>query len=64
MTSVLPGTLIDRSFRERIILVGVIFPGLSAEAVDDALDELAQLVDLSLIHIFDITRRPRIGNPP
>ena len=45
MTNVLPGTLIDRSFRERIILVGVIFPGLSPEAVDEALDELAQLVD-------------------
>jgi GTPase len=41
----LPGTLIDRSFRERIILVGVIFPGISPEAVDEALDELAQLVD-------------------
>ena len=45
MTNVLPGTLIDRSFRERIILVGVIFPGISPEAVDEALDELAQLVD-------------------
>ncbi|HEX3794613.1 MAG TPA: GTPase HflX [Acidimicrobiales bacterium] len=41
----LPGTLIDRSFRERIILVGVVFPGVSAESVDEALDELAQLVD-------------------
>ena len=41
----LPGTLIDRSFRERIILVGVIFPGITPEAVDEALDELAQLVD-------------------
>ena len=45
MTNVVPGTLIDRSFRERIILVGVIFPGISPEAVDEALDELAQLVD-------------------
>ncbi len=45
MTNLLPGTLIDRSFRERIILVGVIFPGISPEAVDEALDELAQLVD-------------------
>ena len=34
MSDVLPGTLIDRSFRERIILVGVLFPGLTAEAVD------------------------------
>ena len=45
VTNVLPGTLIDRSFRERIILVGVIFRGISPEAVDEALDELAQLVD-------------------
>ena len=41
----LPGTLIDRSFRERIILVGVAFPGSTLEAVDAAMDELAQLVD-------------------
>jgi GTPase len=41
----LPGTLIERTFRERIVLVGVIFPGLTAEAVDAELDELAQLVD-------------------
>ncbi len=45
MSDVLPGTLIDRSFRERIILVGVAFPGNSVEAVDEAMDELAQLVD-------------------
>ena len=41
----LPGTLIDRSFRERIILVGVAFPGSTLESVDEAMDELAQLVD-------------------
>jgi len=45
LTNMLPGTLIDRSFRERIILVGVAFPGISLEAVDEAMDELAQLVD-------------------
>ena len=45
LTDVVPGTLIDRSFRERIILVGVVFPGVPSEAVDEALDELAQLVD-------------------
>ena len=44
MSNVLPGTLIDRSFRERIILVGVAFPGSALEAVDEAMDELAQLV--------------------
>ena len=40
-----PSTLIDRSFRERIVLVGVIFPDTSAEALDRELDELALLVD-------------------
>jgi GTP-binding protein HflX len=45
LTDTLPGTLIDRSFRERIILVGVAFPGSTLEAVDEAMDELAQLVD-------------------
>ena len=45
MSNVLPGTLIERSFRERIILVGVVFPGLTTEMVEDELDELAQLVD-------------------
>ncbi|HVA08376.1 MAG TPA: GTPase HflX [Acidimicrobiales bacterium] len=45
MSSVLPGTLIDRSFRERIILVGVLYPGLTLETVEEAMDELAQLVD-------------------
>ncbi len=45
MSNLLPGTLIERTFRERIILVGVMFPGLTAEMVDEQLDELAQLVD-------------------
>lgn len=37
--------LIDRSFREQIVLVGVQFPGASDDQVDANLDELAQLVD-------------------
>ena len=37
--------LIDRAFREQIVLVGVQFPGSSSEEVDQNLDELAQLVD-------------------
>ena len=40
-----PTTLIDRSFRERIVLVGVLFPGVSSEELDRELDELALLVD-------------------
>ncbi len=45
MSNVLPGTLIERTFREKIILVGVIFPGLTDEIVEENLDELARLVD-------------------
>jgi GTP-binding protein HflX len=45
LSNVLPGTLIERTFRERILLVGVVFPGLTNEMVDDELDELALLVD-------------------
>jgi GTPase len=45
VTVQLPGTLIDRSFRERIVLVGVVFPGTDPDAVTANLDELALLVD-------------------
>jgi GTP-binding protein HflX len=41
----IPSTLIDRSFREKIVLVGVLFPGVTQEALDQQLDELALLVD-------------------
>ncbi len=37
--------LIDRSFRERIVLVGVVFPWGSPAVVEEELDELALLVD-------------------
>jgi GTPase len=38
-------TLISREFRERIVLVGVTFPGGSQAATEAGLDELALLVD-------------------
>ncbi len=41
----LPNTLIDRTFREKIVLVGVLFPGVHLEELDQQLDELALLVD-------------------
>jgi GTPase len=41
----IPSTLIDRSFREKIVLVGVLFPGVTQEALEQQLDELALLVD-------------------
>ncbi|NNN01677.1 MAG: GTPase HflX [Acidimicrobiaceae bacterium] len=41
----LPSTLIDRTIRERIVLVGVQFPGVTPEQLEHQLDELALLVD-------------------
>ena len=41
----LGGTLIDRSFREKIVLVAVGLPGVDEAAVDASLDELELLVD-------------------
>ena len=40
-----PTTLIDRSFREKIVLVGMVFPDSSPEQLDRDLEELALLVD-------------------
>lgn len=37
--------LIERSFREKILLVGVVLSGSSIEEVEDELDELALLID-------------------
>ena len=41
----LGATLIERTRRERIVLVGVILPGHSEEEMEASLDELALLVD-------------------
>ena len=41
----IPDTLIDRTFREKIVLVGVLFPGVSEDELEHQLDELALLVD-------------------
>jgi GTP-binding protein HflX len=38
-------TLIERTFRERIVLVGVVFPWTTPTTVESDLDELARLVD-------------------
>jgi GTP-binding protein HflX len=38
-------TLIDRAVREKIVLVGVVFPTTSEEHVEESLDELSLLVD-------------------
>ena len=41
----LGATLIERTFRERIVLVGVAFPQVTEEQADASLDELAALID-------------------
>ena len=38
-------SLIERTFRERIVLVGVVIPPTTADEVEDHLDELSQLID-------------------
>jgi len=45
VTNIVPRTLIERSIRERIVLVGVVLGGASTEEVEAGLDELAQLID-------------------
>ncbi len=39
------GAFIERTFRERIVLVGVALPGVSDDVLDESLDELELLVD-------------------
>ncbi|HLK44826.1 MAG TPA: GTPase HflX, partial [Acidimicrobiales bacterium] len=43
--TVYPSSLIERTIRERIVLVGVVLQGRDADEVDAGLDELALLVD-------------------
>lgn len=45
MTTQLPGTLITREFRERIVVVGVVLPGTDPHTVEANLHELALLVE-------------------
>ncbi|MEI8404427.1 MAG: GTPase HflX [Actinomycetes bacterium] len=60
MSAIFPDTLIDRSFRERIILVGVLFPRTDPDALDAELDELESLVLTAGADVVDriIQRRP------
>ncbi|NNN18625.1 MAG: GTPase HflX [Acidimicrobiaceae bacterium] len=46
-------TLIDRSFKEKIILVGVAFSSSQLGEVEDSLDELALLVDTAGAEVVD-----------
>jgi len=55
------GTLIDRRFRERIVLVGVVLPGTDPTTVEANMDELAQLVDTAGADVVarEVQRRDR-----
>jgi GTPase len=61
MTPTVPRSLIDRAVRERIILVGVVRPGIDTEDVEASLDELALLVDTAGADVVDrvVQRRER-----
>ena len=56
----LGATLIDRSFREKIVLVAVALPGVDDTAVDASLDELELLVDTAGADVVArlVQRRP------
>ncbi len=52
-------SLIDRSFREKIVLVGVQLSGESEESVESSLDELALLVDTAGADVMARTTQRR-----
>jgi GTP-binding protein HflX len=57
--------LIERSFREKIVLVGVTIPPESVEETDNSLDELALLVDTAgADEVGRITQRRNAPDPP
>ncbi len=61
MSTTVPRTLIDRSFRERIVLVGVARPEEDAEELEASLDELALLVESAGADVVErvVQRRER-----
>src|SRR5450759_3141791 len=57
-------TLISRKFRERIVLVGVVFPHTTVASVEAGLDELARLVDTAGADVMDrIVQRRATPDP-
>ncbi len=57
-------TLISRKFRERIVLVGVVFPHTTMASVEAGLDELARLVDTAGADVMDrIVQRRATPDP-
>ena len=58
------GGLIDRTFRERIVLVGVTMPPTSTDETDASLDELAQLVDTAGADVLERVHQRRESPDP
>ncbi|HET8620429.1 MAG TPA: GTPase HflX, partial [Acidimicrobiales bacterium] len=57
--------LIERSFREKIVLVGVTIPPESVEETENSLDELALLVETAgADEVGRITQRRNAPDPP
>ena len=57
-------SLIERSFREKIVLVGVVVPPATEESVDAGLDELALLVDTAGADVVARTTQRRQAPDP
>ena len=58
-------TLIDRSFREKIVLVGVTLPPDDSEETERGLDELSALVDTAgADEVARVVQRRRAPDPP
>ena len=55
-------TLIERHFREKIVVVGAVLPDTSQEEVDESLDELALLVDTAGADVVGRLTQ-RMGSP-
>lgn len=64
MTQFLPSTLIDRSFRERIIVVGVLLPGMDDESLERSMEELKSLVSTAGADVVGEIIQRRSGADP
>lgn len=65
MTDALTDTLIERSFREKIVLVGVTLPPDDAEETERGLDELSALIDTAgADEVARVVQRRQAPDPP
>jgi GTP-binding protein HflX len=65
LTDALTDTLIERSFREKIVLVGVTLPPDDAEETERGLDELSALIDTAgADEVARVVQRRQAPDPP